>query len=96
MSEADKVRNSRLSWSNQAQYRLQQELNEVALQKCADQVKAFADCSKDSGFLVIWSCREQNKAMNECLHSYTSQECLEAYQREREQQLMVKANKQEV
>ena len=36
--------------------------------QCDPAIRAFVECSKREGLLVVFRCREQNKAMNACLH----------------------------
>mmetsp|Transcript_8098 Transcript_8098/g.14299 ORF Transcript_8098/g.14299 Transcript_8098/m.14299 type:complete len:102 (+) Transcript_8098:33-338(+) len=81
----DIARNDRLQWSNRADYHLQNELNSIALHKCKDKVEAFASCAKENGILVVFKCSHLNRAMNDCLNSYTNKEALEVYRVEREQ-----------
>jgi len=39
-----------------------QELNLIARTKCDDQIKAFADCAKSNGLMVVFNCRSHNTA----------------------------------
>ncbi|KAF0694486.1 Aste57867_14654 [Aphanomyces stellatus] len=71
-------RTGRLTWSNQAENKVKQELNAIALANCRDKTAAFVECSKEHGMMVVFKCREQNRILNECLHEYTSKEALEA------------------
>ncbi|OQR93864.1 hypothetical protein THRCLA_08325 [Thraustotheca clavata] len=72
-------RGSRLQWSNQAEHKLHQELNTIALKKCYDKTKAFVDCSHEHGLLVVFKCRQQNADLNACLHEYTNPEAYEKF-----------------
>ncbi|CAK4702728.1 hypothetical protein LEN26_009033 [Aphanomyces euteiches] len=76
-------RSERLQWSNQAENKLKQELNAIALQKCREYTSAFVECSKENGMMVVFKCREQNRVLNECLHQYTNKEALEALRAEK-------------
>ncbi|KAL6309980.1 hypothetical protein BKA93DRAFT_722161 [Sparassis latifolia] len=38
-----------------------------ALKECDPVVKAFADCATGHTFTVAWNCREQYKAVQECM-----------------------------
>lgn len=42
--------------------RLREELKEIALKRCDDSVAEFAACAREKGMLVVFSCREKNKA----------------------------------
>ena len=56
------------------EHSLQEELNEIARQKCDNLVQKFVNCSKEQGLLVVIKCREEHSAVNECLHQYTNRE----------------------
>ncbi|CAN0185707.1 unnamed protein product, partial [Phaeothamnion confervicola] len=68
--------------------RLQEELKLIALKKCDDQVRAFVECSKANGILVVLSCRRESAGMNECLHTYTNPERFAEYKTIREAELL--------
>ncbi|CAL8248612.1 unnamed protein product [Lota lota] len=42
-------------------------MREKAKELCSEKVQAFNVCCKDSGFLMVVKCREQNAALKECL-----------------------------
>ncbi|CAL8289465.1 unnamed protein product [Merluccius merluccius] len=42
-------------------------MREKAKELCSEKVQAFNHCCKDSGFLMVVKCREQNAALKECL-----------------------------
>lgn len=42
-------------------------MREKAKERCVEKVEAFNHCCKDSGFLMVFKCREQNAALKECL-----------------------------
>lgn len=46
--------------------RLREELKEIALDRCAKEVKAFAACASAAGLKVIFSCRDENQAGESC------------------------------
>ncbi len=52
-----------------------QKLRKMFLQEaraaCDGKVKAFVECSKAEGLMVIVRCREQNRAMNDCAQQLT-------------------------
>ena len=66
---------------------LQQELNKVARKQCHDMMAQFAECAKANGLMVVFRCRLQNRAMNECLHAWTNKDQLALLQTQREQQM---------
>ncbi|CAN0061988.1 unnamed protein product [Ascophyllum nodosum] len=80
-------RDDRLNWSKRAEQRLQDELKEIALKKCDDSVAKFAACAKEKGMWVVFSCREQSRLMNECLHQHTNKGSFEQYKLDREMEL---------
>ena len=86
----DSSRESRLHWTNQAEHTLRKELNDIALQKCRDQVENFVACSKEVGLLVVFKCREQNAEMNQCLRQYTNDEAFQEFKKEREKTIILK------
>jgi hypothetical protein len=67
--------------------KLRQELNDIALTKCRDITAQFAECARANGYLVAFRCREQNHAMNECLHQYTNEEQFTVYREKREKEI---------
>lgn len=81
-------RSSRLSWSNQAEHKLRQELSDIAIAKCRDVSEKFAECAKANGFKVVFKCRDHNKALNECLHQFTNDEQFEIYRKKREKEML--------
>ncbi|MED6264071.1 COX assembly mitochondrial protein homolog [Girardinichthys multiradiatus] len=42
-------------------------MREKAKERCVDRVEAFSSCCKESGFLMVFRCREENAALKECL-----------------------------
>ena len=47
--------------------------------QCDDDIKAFVECSKREGLLVVFRCRGENAAMSECLRPLTTPEKYEEY-----------------
>ena len=66
------------------------ELNEIALLKCDDYVRAFAECAQEKGMMVVFMCRDKSNAMNKCLSKYSNQEQFEKYKLLREKELCAK------
>ncbi|XP_066534422.1 COX assembly mitochondrial protein homolog [Hoplias malabaricus] len=42
-------------------------MREKARERCSQEVKAFSTCCKESGFLMVLKCREQNSVLKDCL-----------------------------
>ncbi|KAF9306206.1 hypothetical protein BGZ74_007146 [Mortierella antarctica] len=49
------------------------EMKANALKKCDPIVKEFVECTHGKTVSVLWACRVQHKAMNNCLMEYTTQ-----------------------
>ncbi|RHZ04016.1 hypothetical protein DYB37_010308 [Aphanomyces astaci] len=58
-------------WTGEYPYRLHVDC--MMLTTCCWAARSFAQ-----RLMVVFKCREQNHALNECLHEYTSKEALEA------------------
>mmetsp|Transcript_11346 Transcript_11346/g.21505 ORF Transcript_11346/g.21505 Transcript_11346/m.21505 type:complete len:85 (+) Transcript_11346:215-469(+) len=52
-----------------------------ALKKCQDACKAYAECSHDKVFSVVWACRKEFGELNQCLKLHTTDEVLETYKK---------------
>lgn len=75
----DAGREGRLSFRKFAEHQLRNEFKREAMEKCDIQLKAFADCAKTEGVLVVFRCREFQSAVNECMAVYNSKERWEMY-----------------
>lgn len=53
---------------------------------CDAAIKEFVECSKEHGMLVVIKCRSSNKAMNQCLSKYTTEELWEPFKAARVQE----------
>ncbi|KAL3981111.1 brevican [Sarotherodon galilaeus] len=63
-------------------------MREKAKELCADKVEAFSHCCKESGFFMVFKCREENAALKECLTRHYQdpaffEECKQEYIREK-------------
>ncbi|XP_023116755.1 COX assembly mitochondrial protein homolog [Amphiprion ocellaris] len=63
-------------------------MREKAKERCAEKVEAFNHCCKDSGFFMVFKCREENAALKECLTLHYKdpvffEECKQEYIREK-------------
>lgn len=92
-SEKTSARDSRLKNNNflslksgrlaRFEEELQQELNVKARAACAPVMKAFAECAKREGLLVVVKCRQENTEVNDCLRQYTNKDELDKLYEER-------------
>lgn len=78
----DEYREHRLSFRKFAEYQMRREFKDIAIDKCRDHIKDFAQCAQEKGLMVVWSCRGFNKKMNECMFQYNSDEAWERYKEE--------------
>ncbi|XP_012675901.1 COX assembly mitochondrial protein homolog [Clupea harengus] len=63
-------------------------MREKAKELCAENVVAFSKCCKETGFLMVVKCREENAAMKECLTKHYKdpvffEECKQEYIKEK-------------
>jgi Cytochrome c oxidase biogenesis protein Cmc1 like len=50
-----------------------------AKEKCSEHFKAFGDCAKESGLMVVINCRKQNRAMGDCMDLNCSEAAFESF-----------------
>lgn len=81
-------RDGRLSWSHVQEYQLQQELNEIARKECKPVIQNFGKCAERTGLGVVFQCRAENSAMNDCLNGYTNPDAFEAFRLKREREIL--------
>ena len=77
----DASRQGRLSFRKFAEHQLRNEFKEEAIDKCKLQIKAFAECSKEEGLMVVFRCRDFQKEVNDCMAIYNSKEAFERYKK---------------
>ncbi|XP_028280679.1 COX assembly mitochondrial protein homolog [Parambassis ranga] len=63
-------------------------MREKAKELCASKVEAFTHCCKESGFLMVVKCQEENAALKECLTQHYKdpaffEECKKEYIQEK-------------
>ncbi|XP_028836552.1 COX assembly mitochondrial protein homolog [Denticeps clupeoides] len=63
-------------------------MREKAKERCAEKVLAFNHCCKETGFLMVFKCREENSALKECLTRHYKdpaffEECKQDYIKEK-------------
>ncbi|KAJ1981024.1 hypothetical protein H4R34_002239 [Dimargaris verticillata] len=64
--------------SAQDEDKIIKEWRKQTMKECDAFVKAFAECSQGRTVSIAWACRDQNKAMNDCLRTYRTQDRLDA------------------
>mmetsp|Transcript_6734 Transcript_6734/g.19867 ORF Transcript_6734/g.19867 Transcript_6734/m.19867 type:complete len:97 (+) Transcript_6734:262-552(+) len=84
---SDPGRDGRLKWSKYAEHEARKELSAVAIKKCDEFLAAFSACARRENLMVVFNCRAENRAMNECLHQYTNETAFETYKLERSAEL---------
>eukprot|EP00282_Hemiselmis_andersenii_P034923 CAMPEP_0169458604 /NCGR_PEP_ID=MMETSP1042-20121227/17522_1 /TAXON_ID=464988 /ORGANISM="Hemiselmis andersenii, Strain CCMP1180" /LENGTH=109 /DNA_ID=CAMNT_0009570999 /DNA_START=102 /DNA_END=428 /DNA_ORIENTATION=- len=62
-------------------------VQKAAAKKCDPIIKAFVDCSKANGLMVVFNCRKQNEAMQQCMHEETTEEKYEAVRVQRQAEM---------
>eukprot|EP00594_Rhizosolenia_setigera_P018535 CAMPEP_0178955020 /NCGR_PEP_ID=MMETSP0789-20121207/9355_1 /TAXON_ID=3005 /ORGANISM="Rhizosolenia setigera, Strain CCMP 1694" /LENGTH=103 /DNA_ID=CAMNT_0020636569 /DNA_START=52 /DNA_END=363 /DNA_ORIENTATION=- len=72
-------RNSRLSFTKFGEHQLRREFKELAYKKCDVQIKELGKCAQEQGLWVVWSCRDKNRAMQECMAKHNSKEEFDKY-----------------
>lgn len=80
-------REGRLSFRNFAEHQMRREFKEIALQKCQEPIREFAECAQEKGLAVVISCRHLNKAINDCMAVENSNEAFEIYKQEHADEL---------
>lgn len=83
----DFARESRLSFRNFAEHQMRQEFKQMAIDKCHEQIREFAECAEETGLLVVIKCRQQMKAINECMAIHNSNDAFEKYKKEHADEL---------
>lgn len=63
-------------------------MREKAKELCAERVEAFAHCCRESGFFMVFKCREENSVLKECLTQHYKdpefyEQCKQEYIREK-------------
>ena len=55
---------------------IRKEFLALARKKCDASIRTFLACSKEQGLMVVFRCRDENRAMNACLGQYTKDDAL--------------------
>ncbi|XP_043113641.1 COX assembly mitochondrial protein homolog [Puntigrus tetrazona] len=63
-------------------------MREKAKERCSEHVHEFNRCCKDTGFLMVFKCQEENAALKQCLTQHYQDpaffdECKREYLREK-------------
>jgi len=82
----DVGRESRLSFRNFAEHQMRRELKERSMEVCKARVSEFAECAEDKGLFVVFSCRKQHKAVQQCLSENNSEEAFRRFKIEHQQE----------
>ena len=81
-------RDSRLSFRNRAEYLLRRDLKEEAMQiHCQKQVADFAECAKESGLWVVFTCQPKLKQLNACMAIHNGEEAWQKYKQAHKDEL---------
>ena len=83
----DSARDTRLSFRNFAEHQMRQDFKQMAIEKCSEPIREFAECAEETGLLVVIKCRQKMKAVNECMAIYNSNESFEQYKKKHEDEL---------
>ncbi len=78
----DAGRQGRLSFTKFKEHQLRNEFREDTLENCSLQVKAFSECSKAEGLMVVFRCKEFLTEVNDCMAHYGSKDKWEQYKKE--------------
>lgn len=92
--DKDASRGSRLSLKNLAEHTLRSELKQISIERCRDLVDAFGECGRKQGLMVVFSCRSQLKAMNDCVGKHNSEEEWEKFKQQNEEELKLRASRE--
>eukprot|EP00239_Pterosperma_sp_CCMP1384_P004958 CAMPEP_0197844494 /NCGR_PEP_ID=MMETSP1438-20131217/1484_1 /TAXON_ID=1461541 /ORGANISM="Pterosperma sp., Strain CCMP1384" /LENGTH=84 /DNA_ID=CAMNT_0043455309 /DNA_START=203 /DNA_END=457 /DNA_ORIENTATION=+ len=65
-----------------AEEALRSRMKADALDKCEETKRKFAECTSSRTISIIWACRDELDAFNQCLSKHTSDGVLEQYKRE--------------
>jgi COX assembly protein 1 len=88
----DAGRESRFHFRNLAEHQLRQQLKDEALEICDPHVAKFAECAKEKGLLVVWSCRHFYKDVQNCLSIHNSEEAWQKYKAANEDEIERRAS----
>jgi hypothetical protein len=83
----DLSRDSRLSFRNFAEHQLRQELKEIAMEKCKAPIAAFAGCAEEKGIMVVFSCRDLHREVQNCLSVHNGEEAWQKYKEDNKDEL---------
>jgi hypothetical protein len=84
-------RGERLSFRNRAEHLLRRDMKEQAMESCKLQVQAFAECARENGLWVVYSCRDKLKGVNECLAVHNGEEAWQRYKEAHKEELELRS-----
>ncbi|XP_020233909.1 uncharacterized protein DDB_G0275933 [Cajanus cajan] len=61
---------------------LRSKMKQKALKECDRYTAKYAECASGRTLSVVWSCRQQAKELNDCLHQFTNDSVLEEMKKE--------------
>ncbi|KAK7364813.1 hypothetical protein VNO80_13556 [Phaseolus coccineus] len=61
---------------------LRSKMKQKALKECDRYTAKYAECAAGKTLSVVWSCRQQAKELNDCLHQFTNDSVLEEMKKE--------------
>lgn len=61
---------------------LRYKMRTEAMRRCEHKVQEYSDCSSNRTLSIIWACREQFNALNDCCAQYTTKEILNEHKRQ--------------
>eukprot|EP00286_Rhodomonas_abbreviata_P016231 CAMPEP_0181325246 /NCGR_PEP_ID=MMETSP1101-20121128/20815_1 /TAXON_ID=46948 /ORGANISM="Rhodomonas abbreviata, Strain Caron Lab Isolate" /LENGTH=110 /DNA_ID=CAMNT_0023433525 /DNA_START=17 /DNA_END=349 /DNA_ORIENTATION=- len=59
-----------------------------AINACKPHIDAFAACDKLQGLMVIFNCRKENNAMNDCMRALMTPEHLDKIREQRQTRML--------
>ena len=75
-------------WSRAADEKLKKTFLKEVRDKCQPELEAFAQCAKKANLAVAFTCRQENRTANECLHQFSGDEHWLAYRAEKKKAWM--------
>lgn len=83
----DMARESRFHFRNFAEHQARRDLKEEAMDICKPYIQTFAECSKEKGLMVVFSCRALWQDVNKCMMVHNSEEAWQKFKKEHEDEI---------
>ncbi|KAL2335284.1 hypothetical protein Fmac_016497 [Flemingia macrophylla] len=61
---------------------LRSKMKQKALKQCDRYTAKYAECASGRTLSIVWSCRQQAKELNDCLHQFTNDSVLDEMKKE--------------